>query len=53
MADLTVKDFKDGRGEDARDVRKIRIKMRDKVPALIALGKHLSLFKKQGKRAQR
>jgi phage terminase small subunit len=53
LAEFKVEDFKGGRGEDARHLRRIRLKMRNKVPALIALGKHLGLFKKQGKRAQR
>lgn len=45
LQEFTVEDFKDGRGEDARDVRKIRIKMHDKLRPLIELGKHLGLFK--------
>ena len=44
---FTVEDFKDGRGEDARDVRRIRIKMRDKLRPLLELGKHLGMFKGQ------
>jgi len=34
-------DYKDGRGEDARDVRKVEIKMTDKVRPLVEIIKHL------------
>jgi len=47
LQEFVVEDFKDGRGEDARDVRRIRIKMRDKLRPLVALGKHLGMFKSQ------
>jgi len=30
LAEVTVEDFKDGRGEDARDVRRIKFKLADK-----------------------
>ncbi len=42
---ITVEDFKDGRGEDARDVRKITFKLADKRAALVDIGKHLGMFK--------
>ena len=45
LQEFVVEDFKDGRGEDARDVRRIRIKMRDKLRPLVELGKHLGIFK--------
>jgi phage terminase small subunit len=45
LQEFVVEDFKDGRGEDARDVRRIRIKMRDKLRPLVELGKHLGMFK--------
>jgi phage terminase small subunit len=38
LQEFVVEDFKDGRGEDARDVRKIRIKMHDKLRPLVELG---------------
>lgn len=47
VAQISVEDFKDGRGEDARDVRKITFKLHDKRAALVDLGKHLGLFKDQ------
>jgi len=42
---VTVEDFKDGRGEDARDVRKITFKLADKRAALVDIGKHLGMFR--------
>jgi phage terminase small subunit len=45
LAEVTVEDFKEGRGEDARDVRRIRFKLYDKLTALEKLGKHLGMFK--------
>jgi hypothetical protein len=38
LQEFTVEDFKDGHGEEARDVRKIRIKMHDKLRPLVELG---------------
>jgi phage terminase small subunit len=43
LAEATVEDFTEGRGEDARDVRRIKIKPLDKMKALEVLGKHLGL----------
>lgn len=45
VSQITVEDYKDGRGEDARDVRKITFKLHDKRAALVDLGKHLGMFK--------
>jgi phage terminase small subunit len=40
-------DYKDGRGEDARDVRKVSIKINPaKFAALVKLGEHVGLFGK-------
>ena len=44
LAEVTVEDFKDGRGEDARDVRRVKFKLADKRAALVDLGKHLGMF---------
>lgn len=44
ISEITVEDFKDGRGEDARDVRKVKFKLSDKRAALVDLGRHLQLF---------
>jgi len=48
LQEFTVEDFKDGRGEDARDVRKIRIKIHDKLRPLVELGKHPGIFQEPG-----
>ncbi|MCJ2084617.1 terminase small subunit [Methylobacterium sp. E-005] len=45
LGEVTVEDFKDGRGEDARDVRRVKFKLHDKLSALEKLGKHLGMFK--------
>jgi phage terminase small subunit len=44
LTEVTVEDFKDGRGEDARDVRRVKFKLADKRAALVDLGRHLALF---------
>lgn len=44
LAEVTVEDFKEGRGEDARDVRRVKFKLSDKRAALVDLGRHLKLF---------
>jgi phage terminase small subunit len=47
VQEVTVEDFKDGRGEDARDVRRVKFKLSDKRAALVDLGKHLGMFREQ------
>jgi len=47
LAEVTVEDFKDGRGEDARNVRKVRFKLADKKGALVDLGRHFGLFREK------
>lgn len=47
LSEVTVEDFKDGRGEDARDVRRVKFKLADKRAALVDLGRHLGLFKER------
>jgi phage terminase small subunit len=51
LSEVTVEDFKEGRGEDARDVRRIKFKLHDKKGALVDLGKHLGMFKEDSKSA--
>lgn len=51
LAEVTVEDFRDGRGEDARDVRRIKIKPQDKQKALENLAKILGVFKDKGAEA--
>lgn len=45
LTEVTVEDFKDGRGDDARDVRRVKFKLADKRAALVDLGKHFGAFK--------
>jgi phage terminase small subunit len=47
LAEVTVEDFRDGRGEEARDVRRVRFKLSDKRAALELLGKKLGMFKEK------
>tara|TARA_Y100000310_G_scaffold67277_1_gene62581 strand:- start:23445 stop:23975 length:531 start_codon:yes stop_codon:yes gene_type:complete len=44
ISEIVIDEFKDGRGEDARDVKRIRLKLLDKRGALVDLGRHLRLF---------
>src|SRR5258706_9619414 len=47
LTEVTVEDFLDGRGEDARQVRKVKFKLADKRGPLVDLGKHLGIFKER------
>lgn len=52
LTEVTVEDFKDGRGKDARDVRRVKFKLADKRSALELIGKELHMFierREQGK----
>lgn len=44
LQEVTVEDFVDGRGEDARDVRRVKFRLADKRAALVDLGRHLGMF---------
>ncbi len=44
LQEVTVEDFVDGRGDDAREVRRVKFKLADKRAALVDLGKHLGMF---------
>jgi phage terminase small subunit len=44
LGEVTVDTFTQGQGEDAKDVRRVKFKLADKLQALIALGKHLGGF---------
>jgi phage terminase small subunit len=44
LVEVTVDDFVDGRGEDARQVRRIKFKLADKKGALVDIGRELGMF---------
>ena len=44
LAEITVEDFTEGRGDNARDVRRVKFKLADKRAALVDIGKHLGMF---------
>jgi len=44
ISEVAVDDYVEGRGDDARQVRKVRIKFHDKKGALVDIGKHLGMF---------
>lgn len=44
VAEITVEDFVDGRGEDTRQVRRTKMKLHNKHAALASLAEHLGLF---------
>lgn len=44
LSEVTVEDFTEGRGDDARDVRRVKVKLIDKRAALVDIGKHLGMF---------
>ena len=41
---MTVENFLDHRGEEARSVRRVKFKLHDKRTALVDLGRHLGMF---------
>lgn len=49
LTEVTVEDYVDGRGEDARDVKRVKFKLADKRAALVDIGKHLGMFPTSGK----
>ena len=44
LAEITVDSYTEGKGEEIRDVKKVKIKMTDKLKSLEQLGRHLKLF---------
>lgn len=46
LAELQVDDYIEGRGDDAREVRRVKIKLHDKLKALEQLARHLGVAEK-------
>lgn len=44
LVEVTVEDYLEGRGDDARSVRRVKFKLADKRAALVDCGKHLGMF---------
>lgn len=44
IAEINVEEYMEGRGDDARPVKRTKIKMADKRAALVDMGKHLGMF---------
>lgn len=47
LQEVTVEDYVDGRGEDARQVKRVKFKLADKRAALVDVGRHLGMFKER------
>lgn len=48
IQEITVDEYTEGRGDDAHKVKRVKLKLHPKEPALVDLGKHLNLFPKEG-----
>lgn len=44
VGEVIIEEYQDGKGDEARDVKRTRIKLLDKRAALVDLGKHLGAF---------
>lgn len=47
IGEVTVEEYMEGKGEDARPVKRVKFKLSDKRSALVDLGKHLGMFPTQ------
>jgi phage terminase small subunit len=47
IGEVTVEEYTEGKGEDARPVKRVKFKLSDKRSALVDLGKHLGMFPTQ------
>jgi phage terminase small subunit len=47
LAEVTVEDYVEGRGDDARQVKRVKFKLGDKLHALDSVARHLGMFKER------
>lgn len=45
ISEITVEEYTEGRGDEARNVKRTKFKLSDKRSALVDMGKHLGMFK--------
>lgn len=45
ISEIVVEEYTEGRGDDARNVKRTKFKLSDKRSALVDMGKHLGMFK--------
>lgn len=47
LVEVTVEDYTEGRGEESREVKRVKFKLADKRASLVDLGRHLGMFKEK------
>jgi phage terminase small subunit len=50
LHEVTVEDYVEGRGEDARAVKRVKFRLHDKQVALVSLGRHLGIFDQKARK---
>ncbi|ENX01467.1 hypothetical protein F900_01834 [Acinetobacter modestus] len=45
ISEITVEEYTEGRGDDARNVKRTKFKLSEKRSALVDIGKHIGMFK--------
>jgi phage terminase small subunit len=52
IQELTMDEYTDGRGDNAREVKRVRLKLADKRAALVDLGRHMGIFAKDNEQGR-
>ena len=47
ISEIVVDEYTEGKGDDARQVKRVRFKLHDKRAALLDIGKHLGMFRER------